>query len=258
MMKTHRLSQVAGALVIALGLSTSALAEDTSSGVRGVITTPQGQPAADTKVIITHLPSGTKKTVTTNSLGSFQAKGLRVGGPYKVTIDSEQFQDQEFNDIFLNLGEVERLNTQLQPDQVETIVVTGRAIGYDATGSRSSFGLEDINRAPSFDRDLKDIVRNNPLAVLDADGNLSIGGQNTRFNSITVDGIGQNDDFGLNAGGYPTQRSPISLDAIAQVSIDNSPFSSRVGGFSGGLVNAVTKSGTNEFHGSVFYEFQKR
>src|SRR5690606_26683498 len=86
------------------------------------------------------------------------------------------------------------------------------------------------------------------------DGNLSIAGGNPRFNSITVDGIGQTDDFGLNFGGYPSQRPPVSLDAISQISVDSAPFTAKVGGFSGGLINVVTKSGTNEFHGSLFYE----
>ncbi|MBO9492266.1 TonB-dependent receptor [Endozoicomonas sp. G2_1] len=256
MMKTHRLSQVAGALVVALGLSTAAFADETSSGVRGVITTPQGQPAAGTKIVITHLPSGTKKTVTTNSLGGFQAKGLRVGGPYKVTIDSDEYQDQEITDLFLQLGETERLNAQLEADQVEKIVVTASAAAFTSSAGSSYFGEEAIQNAASLTRDVKDVIRANPLVSIlpGSSAPITIAGSNPRFNSITVDGISQNDDFGLNDGGYPTQRSPLPFDALDQVTVDTVPFDAKVSGFSGGLVNAVLKSGTNEFTGGFFYE----
>ena len=256
MMKTHRLSNIAGAVVIALGLSTSAMADDTSSSIRGNVLTQNGNVVTDATITIVHEPTGTRKTLKVNDTGSFFAKGLRVGGPYTVTIDSDVYNDKTLENIYISLGNVFRLNEVLEDANVERITVTGSSIAYDATGSRSSWGEEDISRAPSFNRDLKDIVRNNPLAVVDSSGNLSVGGANPKFNSITVDGIGQNDDFGLNSGGYPTQRSPISLDAIEQISIDTTPFSAKVGGFSGGIVNAVTKSGTNEVHGSFFYEFK--
>ena len=256
MMKNHRLSNIAGAVVIALGLSTSAMADSTSSSIRGNILTSSGNVVSDATITIVHEPSGTRKTLSVNESGSFIAKGLRVGGPYTVTIDSDIYSDKKLENIYITLGDVLRINEVLEDENVERITVTGSAIGYDATGSRSSWGDEDISRAPSFNRDLKDIVRNNPLAVVDSSGNLSVGGSNPKFNSITVDGIGQNDDFGLNSGGYATQRSPISLDAIEQISIDTTPFTAKVGGFSGGVVNAVTKSGTNEVHGSFFYEFK--
>ncbi len=256
-MKTHHLSRIAGALILALGLSTSAMANDTTSGIRGKIVGPKGNVAANTKITITYQPTGSTREVVTNNAGVFAIKGLRVGGPYTIVIDSDKFQDTTENNISLNIGETYRLNVQLEPkQQVETITVTGNYSGFDRTGSNSSYGTEEIANAPSFNRDLKDIVRNNPLAVVGPGGTLSIGGMNPRYNSITVDGIGQNDDFGLNGSGYVADRSPISIDAVEQVSISVAPFDAKLGGFSGGLVNAVTKSGTNEFHGTATYEFQ--
>lgn len=254
MMKTHRLSQVAGALVVALGLSTSALAQETSAGIRGTITNPQGEPAANTTIIVTHIPTGRTKTITTNANGSYQAKGLRVGGPYKVVIDSDQYRDQEFTDLFLQLGETERVSVQLEPDNVETIVVTGSSVFN--SNDNSYFNSENIAGVASLNRDIKDVVRANPLVSIlpGASAPLTIAGSNPRFNSFTVDGISQNDDFGLNDGGFPTQRSPIPLDALDQITVDVVPFDAKVSGFTGGLVNSVLKSGTNEFHGSVFYE----
>jgi len=253
-MDTLRITKIASAVVIGLGLSTAAIASDTTSGIRGKIVDPQGNVAANTKITVIHQPTGTVKNTITNDSGVYSLKGLRVGGPYQVIIDSDTYQDTVENGVSLTLGEVLRLNVQLETlTNVETISVTGSYQGFDSTGGSSSYGAEDIARAPAFNRDLKDLVRNNPLAVVDSDGGLSVGGQNPKFNSITVDGIGQNDDFGLNSGGYPTQSSPISLDAVEQISINSSPFNAKVGGFSGGVINAVTKSGTNEFKGSVFY-----
>lgn len=242
-------------MAVAVALSSSYAMADTSSAIRGRISNPEGAAAAGTKVIILHVPSGTSRTVTTNESGSFVASGLRVGGPYKIIVDSDTYADETVNDVFLQLGDTYQLNKQLQANDVERIAVTGAVIASSNVGSSSSFNQEMIENSPAFNRDIKDIVRNNPLAVVSEDNQLSIAGANSKFNSFTVDGIGQNDDFGLNSSGYPSQRSPISLDAIEQISVDVSPFTAKVGGFSGGIVNAVTKSGGNDTKGSFFYEF---
>ncbi|PCI62604.1 MAG: cell envelope biogenesis protein OmpA [Gammaproteobacteria bacterium] len=256
-MKTHHLSRIAGAMVIALGLSTSVMATETSSTMTGKILSPTGAAAANTKIIITHIPSGTVKTITTNDSGTYTLRGLRVGGPYKVVVDSAEFKDQQFNNIFLEVGKPFRLSASLQPDDIEKITITGsRVVGFTNKGSAGSWGAEEIINAAGGNRDLKDILRSNPLVSVENDGDssMSIAGSNPRYNSFTVDGVQQNDDFGLNGNGYPTQRSPISVDAIEQVSVEVTPYSVKNGGFSGGQVNAVTKSGTNEFHGTLSYE----
>jgi len=257
-MTTHRLSRITGAIVLALGLSTSAFASDTTSSVRGTIVGPNGQAAPNTKIMLIHQPSGTVTEVMTNETGAFNAGGLRVGGPYQIVIDSDKFQDVAKNDIFLLLGQTFRLNEQLAKEaSIERISVTGTQTSFTSNaGSASVFGADAIENAPSFNRDLKDILRQNPLATSlgGNDNGFSVAGSNPRFNSLNVDGVGLNDDFGLNGNGYPTQRSPISLDAIEQISIDTNPYNSKFGGFSGARINAVTKSGTNELHGGFFYE----
>lgn len=244
-------------MAVAVALSSSYAMADTSSAIRGRISNPEGAAAAGTKVIILHVPSGTSRTVTTNESGSFVASGLRVGGPYKIIVDSDTYADETVSDVFLQLGDTYQLNKQLQANDVERIAVTGAAIATANNGSSSYFGEDDIRNAPSLNNDLKDIVKNNPLAVLSPkDGELSVAGTNPRYNSISVDGIAQNDDFGLNANGYPTTRSPISFDAIDQITIDVSPFNAKDGGFQGGKINAVTKSGANETFGSFKYEIK--
>lgn len=241
-------------LAISAGLSGYTFAQETTSSILGKITGPGGAPAAQTKIIIVHQPSGTVNEVLTNESGAYSVKGLRVGGPYQVTIDSNVFRDARLDDLYLQLGKTLRLDQQLQDETLDEVIVIGAVVNSTTTGASSVFSEEDIRNTPAFNRDIKDIVRNNPMAIVDEDGNLSIAGSNPRYNSITVDGIGQNDDFGLNFGGYPSQRPPVSLDAVSQISVDNAPFTAKVGGFSGGLINVVTKSGTNEFHGSLFYE----
>ncbi|RTE85952.1 MULTISPECIES: TonB-dependent receptor [Gammaproteobacteria] len=258
-MNKTKLSRIAAAVALTLGISGVAMAQ-TSSSMRGQIVGPAGQVVADTRIVIEHVPSGTRTTATTNDSGIFVASGLRVGGPYRVMIESDTYEGQTLEDIFLQLGDAYRLNAQLENrENVERIQVTGQRINFTSlqAGSSSTWGEDDIRRSPAFDRDLKDIVRQNPLATDLGDDarSLSVAGNNPRYNSITVDGIGQNDDFGLNSSGYPTNRSPISIDAIEQVSIKSVPFNARYSGFTGAVINAVTRSGENEFFGSVFYEY---
>ncbi|ADM08521.1 Oar-like outer membrane protein protein, OmpA family protein [Parvularcula bermudensis HTCC2503] len=145
------------------------------------------------------------------------------------------------------------------------IVVSGSAPGLGAnlaTGPSTAFSLETLETAPSINRDVKDIVRIDPRVYLDANaggtqGNDGIlcAGANPRFNSLTVDGIRLNDAFGLNSNGYPTERIPFTYDAIDQVAVELAPFDVEYGSFTACNVNAVTKSGNNEFHGSVFIDY---
>lgn len=250
-----KFKHLAIAVTLALGVSNVAFA-NTSSAIRGNVMTAAGENAVNATVEILHVPSGTRSVATTNEAGVFSSSGLRVGGPYTVTIRSGQ-NSKTYNDVFLALGESFRLTAQLE-SEVERIAVTGSSIIYaNNTGSSSFFGSKDIENAPSFNRDLKDIIRNNPLVNINgADGTISVAGTNPRFNSIAIDGIGLNDDFGLNATGYPTTRSPISLDAIEQIIVDTSPFNAKDSGFQGAKINAVTKSGTNDLSGSFFFEKQ--
>jgi hypothetical protein len=254
-LKNVRLTKVAGALALALGVSVSAFAADTSSAMRGKITTPTGDAAANVKVTVIHEPTGTISTFTTNESGAFIAKGLRVGGPYRVVLDSDKYSDAQLDNIFLELGDTHRIVNQLEPLQkVEKIEVTGYKIVQQAGGSNSVFGADTIANVPSFNNDIKDVARLNPLASISGNGELTIAGNNPRTNGLTVDGIGQNDDFGLNFGGYPTSQPPVALDAIEQISVDASPFSAKKGNFGGGTINAVTKSGSNEYTFTGFYE----
>ncbi|MFT5759875.1 MAG: hypothetical protein ACI9LM_004659 [Alteromonadaceae bacterium] len=259
-MKTHRLSRISGALILALGLSTSAMANTTTSSIKGQIQGPEGKPAVGTVVTIVHTPSGTTKNAVVNAAGIFTAKGLRVGGPYEVKLDSNKFDDQTVNDVYLTLGETYPMSIALKDEQaIETIEVTGRAISAysGGTGPASHFSSEDLATAPAINRDIKDIVRIDPRIYVDEsrEDAIQCGGGSPRFNSLTVDGVRMNDSFGLNDNGYPTTRIPFSYDSIDQVSVELAPFDVKYGGFTSCNINAVTKSGGNEVHGGFFYDY---
>lgn len=253
-----KLKQIAIAVSLALGVSSIAMAQ-TSSSIRGILTGPQGNPAQETTITITHVPSGTRSVATSNESGVFNAAGLRVGGPYTIEVRSSDYQNRIINDVYLNLDDPFSLNLALEASQgVESITVTASALNNTsgATGPTSQFNLIDLETAPVFDRSLNDIVRMDPRVYIDETFSDSIqcGGANPRFNSLTLDGVRMNDNFGLNSNGYPTERMPFSYDAIQQVVVQFAPFDAKFGGFTACNINAVTKSGENEIHGGVFYD----
>ncbi|RUO23844.1 cell envelope biogenesis protein OmpA [Aliidiomarina minuta] len=260
---SFRNSALALSVALALGTSIPASAQDTSSGMRGNVQNEAGQVIANARIEIVHEPSGSRSTATSNAQGQFVASGLRVGGPYTITVTSDQ-GTQTYQNVFLSLGDLYRLNAVVEDQEVEDeryerIAVRGTSttLDYTRTGPASTFSASDIDAMPMFNRDLKDVVRVNPLVVVGTDDafSTSIAGANNRFNSLSVDGMRQDDDFGLNANGYPSARGPIPIEALDQISVSIAPYQAKVGGFTGGGISAVTRSGTNEWTGSVFAEY---
>lgn len=248
-------------LALALGVATPAIvqAQETTSEIRGQVLDSAGQPVAGATVEILDTRTGARRSLTTNAAGSYVAHDLPVGGLYSVSASSA-LGEQKQTDIYLTLGARYVANLVLGAQGLADIVVVGRADAVDggrAVGPSASYTLHDLETAPAANRDLKDVVRFDPRIYIDesfGDG-VQCGGGNTRFNSLTVDGVRLNDNFGLNSNGYPTERMPFSYDAIEQVSVELAPFDVQYGGFTACNINAVTKSGENEFHGSVFYDY---
>ncbi|MBZ2193071.1 TonB-dependent receptor [Pseudoalteromonas arctica] len=259
-MKTQlRKTALSLAIAACVGVSGAAMANETTSAIKGQVMGPNGNPAAGTKVTILHVPSGSVKTTEVNDAGYFTAKGLRVGGPYKVVVDSDVYADQEFNNIILNIGNDYPVNVSLESQSsMEQIVVTGAPISSmsGGTGPASTFTLTDLENQPAINRDLKDIIRIDPrITIDDSRGSINCGGGNPRYNSLTLDGVRMNDNFGLSSNGYPTINAPFSFDSIEQVSAELAPFDVQYGGFTSCNINAVTKSGGNELHGGVFFDY---
>jgi hypothetical protein len=253
------LSRIAIAVAMSMGLSSAALAEDTSSSIRGTISSQSGEVVAGASVTLKDTRTGSVKQLTTNESGRYRARGLRVGGPYTLTVkDAQGTRTQE--GIYINLGKPANIDMQLvSVTDIEKIAVTGRSFGVvtETKGPSSTFNFDDLQSQPTISRDIKDILAIDPRITIDSSNSDAIvcGGGNNRANSMTVDGIKQNDNFGLNANGYPTERLPFPFDAIDQVAVELAPFDVEFGGFTGCNINAVIRSGTNEFHGSVFTDY---
>ena len=247
-------SIAAFAAVVLLAAPVASNAQETTSAIQGTITDATGNAVSGVDISIRHEPTGRTQTVSTGNSGFFRLSGLRVGGPYTVTLQpSSSFGGNRVQDVYISLGDAYVLNLEA-PATIEEIIVT--ATPTDAglrIGAGSSYGLENINGQANVNRDIKNIIRQDPRVSIDPTNQnaASIGGSNNRFNSFTVDGVRQNDDFGLNGNGYPSQRVPLSIDAIEQIVVEVAPFDVSFGGFTGGTINAVTKSGTNEWGGSV-------
>lgn len=251
--------------IVAFVFVQPAMAQETSSSIRGLVLDQSEQPVSGVELEIVHQPTGTSRRSTTNDSGQFFASGLPVGGPYSVTVtEGAGYQAEPIENLFLSLGRAESVTVSaIRGEDVATLdelTVTGSNVArLLKSGASSEFNRDDIEKMTAIDRDLKSILREDSKIVVDntVDGGpgLSIAGSNIRFNSLTVDGIAQNDNFGLNKNGYPTRRAPISLDAVEALAVNITPFEVTYGSFLGGNINVVTKSGTNEFHGTGFFNY---
>lgn len=243
--------------VFMLLVAASINAQVTTSAISGKVVDEKNDAAIGATVVAVHQPSGTSYNAVTNSDGRYTIQGMRTGGPYKVEISYIGYHKTVYNQISLELGNTFTLNTQLKSSSqmLNEVVVTGTASSKLMTGAGQNFSTSKIQNTPTVDRSVYDIVKNMPMAQINKIGGISFAGSNNRYNSFQIDGTVSNDVFGLSSSGTnggQTGANPISLDAIEQIQVVVSPFDVRQSGFTGGGINAVTKQGTNEFHGSAY------
>jgi hypothetical protein len=229
----------------------------TTSSMAGMVTDENNEPLIGANVVAVHQPSGTTYGTSSDIQGLFRIPGMRVGGPYIVRVTYAGYSSVELDNLFLRLGEVERRNFVLREDvtELESIVFTAQSgtAGLNS-GASTQISSENIQNLPSLDRGINDFVRLTPQSSAYGQG-ISIAGTNNRFNAIYIDGAVNNDVFGLadtGTNGGQTGISPFSLDIIDQLQVVISPYDVTLGGFAGGGINAVTRSGTNQFSGSVY------
>lgn len=258
-MSLKRLAAGAALTVLAAAATSAAYAQETTSAVHGVVTAG-GAPVANASVTLVHKPSGTRAVTSTESTGTFDLRGLRVGGPYTVTIAAPGQPQRVLNDIFLEVSKTGELDVDLA--EVEELVVTGAVRAQDQ-GPSTTLTSQEIATVVSVSRDPRDLARRDILVAQDLSngrsgtngGGISIAGSNPRFNRIAVDGVAAQDNFGLAQGGLTTARGPVTLDAIEQFAIAAVPTDVENGDFVGGAFNIVLKSGTNDFHGTAFVNY---
>lgn len=235
----------------------------TTSSMNGQVMDQNGNPLASATVIAVHTPSGTSYGSIANEEGYYRIPNMKVGGPYKVTVTYTGYSSAETERIYLRLGENLRQNFDLAETGVELeeilITVTQGTAGTNS-GASTQITTEQIDVVPTLNRDLSDYLRLTPQSTGYA-GGTSFGGVNNRYNAVYIDGAVNNDVFGLASNGTnggQTGISPFSIDIIDQFQVVLSPYDVTLGGFAGGGVNAVTKSGTNEFKGTAYYFWQNQ
>lgn len=247
------------AAVMLLAIPVAGNAQETTSTIRGTISAPDGSPAAGVSVRITDTRTGRVNTATTSSSGRFTVGALGVGGPFTISLTSPDYASQSITDVFVTLGKAYEFDVTLSTESIEEIIVTSAMVQTApvAIGPSTSFSFDDIQNLPSINRNLTDIVRVDPRIYVDeafVDA-ITCVGANPRFNSLTVDGVKKNDNFGLNSNGYPTEKMPFPFDSIQNLSLELSPYAVQYGGFTACNINAVTRSGTNEFSGRAWFSY---
>ncbi len=261
-MKRSRLTALAFSMGLVIGALQvqPAVAQMTAATAAGRVLSQQGTPAASVQVQILHVPSGTVSRLVTDSEGRFSARGLRVGGPYRVTATFDG-QEAVLDGQFFQLTDTSALELVLRSasgPQVEEIAVTATRMPglFDSSrmGSGTVVSRDQIDALPSIQRNIQDFIRTDPrISQVDKErGEISAGGQNTRFNNIRIDGVSTNDAFGLESNNLPTTRQSISIDAIESINIALTNYDVSRSGYTGASVDAVTKSGTNEVSGTVY------
>jgi carboxypeptidase family protein len=227
----------------------------TTAAITGLVTSDDGVPLAGATVTATHDPSATQYRATVRSGGAFTIPNMRVGGPYRVTVTMIGFRPETEQDVYLSLGQSHRLDFRMRPQAVQLTGVEVTAeqdpvLNAGRTGAATFIDPEKVALLPSVKRSTRDLTRVDPRS----DGNMAFGGRNWLYNNISLDGSYFNNPFGLDdpAPGGQTNAEPVPFDAVEQVQVSIAPFDVRQGGFTGANINTVTKSGTNEFRGSVY------
>ena len=260
-------------LFIALILTSAAIiqAQVTTSSIAGKVKSQNGSALAGASITAVHEPTGSKYTTVANSLGQYTLPNLRVGGPYTVTISYTDYKTEELKDLQVGLGStlVADATLTMEGKELAEVVVTsvarGSIISPQRNGASTYVSSRQIQTLPSVNRNVQDFARLTPQVKAGNSGNdgngagLSFAGQSNRYNQFSIDGANASDAFGLTSSGTnggAANVNPISMEAVQELQIVLSPYDVTQGGFTGGGINAVTKSGTNKFHGAIYGQFQ--
>lgn len=259
-MFSKKVLQLLAAILIILLLPAVSMAQVTTSSMSGVIKTATGEALVGATVTAIHEPTGVVYKTQTRTGGRFELSNMNPGGPYTVEVSFVNFATEKRTEIYLSLGETYKLDAALKDKANEltgvTVTTTGRGTDVSGKGGAEvSIGRDKMANLPSVGRNISDYLRFVPQVKITGDGGIAIAGQNNRYNSFYIDGAVNNDVFGLAASGTnggQASVAPISIDAIDQFQVVISPYDASIGNFTGGAINAVTRSGTNITQGSVY------
>lgn len=231
----------------------------TTSAISGIVTDDKGEILIGANVLAIHTPTGTKYGVATNAKGEFRLPNVRVGGPYRLTASYLGFQNQSIENLYLSLGNTERVEFKLSPEEIalEEVVVSAAGLNdklfnSQKTGAGNNVDPTKINALPTISRSVNDFTR-----VVPQSNGTSFAGRDSRFNNYTIDGSIYNNNFGLGSAQF-AGSNPISLDAIEEIQVNLAPYDVRLGSFTGASVNAVTKSGSNTFKATGYSYYRNQ
>lgn len=244
------------ALIALMALTTQA--QVTTSAINGELTDAEGQSIVGANIIAVHQPTGTRYATTTNTKGSFLLNGLKTGGPYTLTVSYIGYKKVSVEDLTLQLGAPVSLKLTMDEsatglDEAVVSAVANRGnMRFERSGTLTSVSQKQIQELPTVTRQFDDLLNLTPQGSA-ACGAFAVGGGNFRQSSVTVDGAQFNNSFGLAQSSIlPGGGQPISLDALEQVSVSSTPYDVRQSGFNGASINAVTRSGSNDFHATAY------
>lgn len=243
-------------LVVSLFVALSAMAQVTTSNMTGKVTDESGAALVGATVVAVHTPSGTQYAAVVDNNGVYRLVNVRPGGPYTIEFGMLGYRALIRKDVVVGLGDNYTLNATLSQEgqEIEAIVVTGD--GKDSNmrtsnaGAQTTISTRIMESMPTVSRSMNDLMKLTPQATSTSNG-LAVGGGNYRQSYVTVDGAAFNNAFGI-GGSLPAGGAPISLEALDQMSVNITPFDVRQSGFTGGAINAVTKSGTNQYKVAVY------
>jgi hypothetical protein len=259
------LKRISKLVFILFAIPCSLIAQETISSIGGIVKGPNNEPLVGATITATYLPTGTVYRTISRIQGVFNITNMEPGGPYTIVFSFVGFADERKEEIYLSLGVKSNFNIALtdKSGNLTEVVVTARRLGNNGKGgTETTLGRERIAAMPTVNRSLNDFLRYTPQAKITTDGaGISIAGQNNRYNAFYIDGAINNDVFGLAASGTnggQANINPISIDAIDQFQVVISPFDASIGGFTGGGVNATTRSGTNTASGSIWAYYRNQ
>ncbi|NIM52541.1 MAG: hypothetical protein GTN62_08005 [Gemmatimonadales bacterium] len=238
----------------------------TSAAVRGQVVDEAGTPVGGATLVLINQSTGQRYVGISRGDGRYNIENVAVGGPYIIQARLLGFQPAQRGEFRLSLGQALELNLMMPRAIVTLEAVTVTAEEQDPLTAVSRTGTAGfvfdsaIRRLPTLDRNFTDFVITAPQVVeIFPEEGLSLAGSHRKMNNIQIDGVSDNDLFGLGDTGQPGGQvgaKSITLEAVKEYQILIAPFDVRQSGFAGGLVNAITRNGTNDFHGSAFWYYR--